>query len=160
MSTVHTPFILRHNLNCGDFFPRWCIKVYMWQLAVPLALCACQRDEAILILVGVVAIFVLTKQSSLPPVVYGPKPYVSARTVQVAIAEEPPVREKDENETDRVENPRRATNDVVKETESDGIHTSTAHIVGFNRPPSNESRSRLLSRQRDEMRSYHLHQYQ
>jgi len=132
----------------------------MWQLAVPLALCACKGDERILIIVGIVAIFVLTRQSSLPPVVYGPKPYVSARTVQVGTAEEPPVGEEGENETDRVANPRKASNDLVEETESDGMHTSTTHIVGFRRPPSNESRSRLLSRQREEMKSYTLHQYE
>ena len=121
-----------------------------------------------LVVVGVVALFVMHQQMSPPrPRMYGPEPHVSAR---VAVDEtSKPVSEtvgenvsgdNDSNTTDRVPNPRKASSDLVEATTTKDVRVPATHIVGFNLRQSNDSRSRLLARQREEMKGYALHQYE
>lgn len=134
----------------------------MWQLAIPLVLLACEGDGILLVIAGVVAL-VLMQQRRTVPRVYGPETYASAR---VAVNEtEGTVGRVEETtgdgSTERVSNPRKMSTDLdVQTTEAETTRIPETHIVGFRGRPSRDSRTRLLTRQREEMKQYSRHQYE
>ena len=137
----------------------------MWQLFVPVVLCACEGDGVLMAIVGIVTLVLMQKRAR-PPTphvygpVYGPEPYASAR-VSVTEGDETSAGEKtsDEN-TERVPNPRKMSTDLSETTETETERIPQSHIVGFHWRPSSESRARLLARQHKEMKQYTLHQYE
>ena len=132
----------------------------MWPLVVPLALCACEGDGMLVVVVGVIAL-VLMQQHAKPsaPRVYGPAPHVSARVSETESRQESD--EAEEHAAERVPNPRKMSTDLTETTETEtALRVPNTHIVGFRWNPSSESRARLLARQHKEMKQYTLHQYE
>lgn len=133
----------------------------MWQLAVPIVLCACDGDGIILAVVGVVALFIMHRRmSSHTPRMYGPEPYVSARlSVERTGEADGGVGEVQKETSERVPNPRKGMSDTTETVEAETVRVPETHIVGFRWKQSSDSRSRLLARQKMEMRDT-LHQYE
>lgn len=134
----------------------------MWQLMLPLALCAGEGDGMLMVIVGAVAL-VLIQQRSPPPVprVYGPERYASARVAELKSGEEHENSSENVTEpTERVPNPRKISSDVEQMTEVETRRVPDSHIVGFRWNRSDESRTRLLARQHKEMTQHTLHQYE
>ena len=110
----------------------------MWQLLVPVALCAYEGSGLLFVVAGVVAI-VLMHQRTKPPTsrVYGLQPYTSARV----------------SEAERVRNKRKVNTDVEKGTKAERTDETqctthrTRHLFGR----SAESNTRLLSKLHKEM---------
>ena len=136
----------------------------MWQLIVPVAICACDGDGMLMVIAGIVTI-VLLQQRARPPLprVYGPETYASARVSETKSdeASKTSVEETESTDgTERVPNPRKMSTDLTETTETDTKRVPETHIVGFRWRPSSESRARLLARQHKEMKQYSLHQYE
>lgn len=136
----------------------------MWQLIVPVAICACDGDGMLMVIVGVVTLVLLQQRARpSPPRVYGPEPYASARVSETK-GDETSKTSVEETEgmdgIERVPNPRKMSTDLAETTETDTKGVPETHIVGFRWRPSSESRARLLARQHKEMKQYSLHQYE
>lgn len=142
----------------------------MWQLFVPVALCACDGDGMLMVIAGIVTLVLLQHRTRPPPSrMYGPEPYASARVSQTESGQERGnsdmgVEEEEKGgtteETERVPNPRKMSTDLAETTETETKRISESHIVGFHWRPSSESRARLLARQHKEMKQSTLHQYE
>lgn len=133
----------------------------MWQLIVPVALCACDGDGMLVVVAGLVAL-VLMQQRARPPAprMYGPEPYASARVSETESGGTSEGEERSEDAIERVPNPRKMSTDLEETTETETRRVPESHIAGFHWRPSNESRARLLARQHKEMKQYTLHQYE
>lgn len=129
----------------------------MWQLALPLVVCACGDDSAVVVVVGLLVVLWVMKQTPRPgpSIPYGPHmpSSLSARVTESVQEEET------EKEEEKVPNPRKAQSDLT-EGEMGSLRVPQTHIVGFRWQPSSESRSRLLERQRQELARHKLHQYE
>ena len=122
----------------------------MWQFAIPLVLTACDGGDAtMLAVVGALVLFVLQQQKRSPHSrTLSPSPSASAR-----------VAKQEEDPPERVPNPRKSTVDVTT-VDHEGVRVPTSHIAGVIVQPSKESRARLMTRQREEMKAYRLHPYE
>ena len=134
----------------------------MWQIALPVVVCACgDENAAVMAIVGIAVIVYVMKQQekrrSPPPVPFGPVPLpVSARLADTKEAEAPT----EEETPASVPNPRKAQTDLVEEEGGGVRNVPQTHVVGFRWQPSSESRARLLDRQRQELLRHRLHQYE
>lgn len=114
----------------------------MWHFALaPLLLCARDEETAILLLIGFATIH--WSRQKYRPSTQHPDSIVSARIA--------PTSTEGIGDGERVANPRRLWSDLVPE-QGATLGVTGSHIAGFNRQPSRESRARLLSRQRNEMK--------
>jgi hypothetical protein len=136
----------------------------MWQLIVPVAICASGGDGMLMAIAGVLTLVLLQQRARPPPLrVYGPELYASARVSETESGEESKTSVEEEghtNDTERVPNPRKMSTDLTEPTETDTRRVPDTHIVGFRCRPSSESRARLLARQHKELKQYTLHQYE
>ena len=125
----------------------------MWQLIVPVALCACDGDGMLMAIVGVVALVLFQQRARPPPPrVYGPELYASARVSETESGEKGVEEDGGTDGTERVPNPRKMSTDLTGTAETETKRVPESHIVGFRWGPSSESRARLLTRQYKEMK--------